>query len=112
MKIFDINKMFKGWFVGDFDPAVVKTKEFELAHHFHEKGYVDKDGPHYHKVATEINYIIKGKVIVNDDHCLSSGDIFVYEPYDVSNVKFLEDTDLMVAKIPSVKNDKYLVSED
>ena len=104
MKIFDINDMFKGWFIGDFDPAVVKTKEFELAHHFHEKGY--------HKVATEINYIIKGKVIVNDDHHLSSGGIFVYEPYDVSNVKFLEDTDLMVAKIPSAKNDKYLVSED
>ena len=37
--------------LGDFDPAVVKTKEFELAHHFHEKGYVDKEGPHYHKIA-------------------------------------------------------------
>ena len=31
MKIFDINDMFKGWFIGDFDPAVVKTKEFELS---------------------------------------------------------------------------------
>lgn len=110
MKIFNIEDMFKGWFIGNFEPSVIKTKEFEVAHHFHKKDYVDSEGSHYHKVALEINYVLKGKVIVNGKE-VEAGGIFVYEPYDESDVVFLEDTDLVVVKVPSVKNDKYLVSD-
>jgi len=49
MKIFNIEDMFKGWFIGNFEPSVIKTKEFEVAHHFHKKDYVDSEGSHYHK---------------------------------------------------------------
>ncbi len=102
--------MFKGWFIGDFDPSIIKTKKVEVAHHFHEAGYIDEGGSHYHKIATEVNYVIKGDVVV-DGVKLASGDFFVYEPYDNSDVQFISDTDLIVVKMPSCRNDKYFVNE-
>jgi len=110
MKRYNITDMFKGWFIGNFDPSIIKTEEFEVAHHFHEAGYIDEKGSHYHKVATEVNYIIKGDVIV-DGVKLTSGDFFVYEPYDNTDVQFISDTDLIVIKTPSCINDKYFVNE-
>ena len=39
--------MVKGWFVGDFEPSVYKTKEFEVGYFTHKKG--EKWPFHYHK---------------------------------------------------------------
>ena len=111
MKTFKIEDMHNGWFIGNFDPCVTKTKDVEVAHHFHEKGYKNDEGPHYHKKATEVNYIINGKVTVSGKQ-LTAGDIFVYEPRDISDVQFLSDTDLIVIKMPSCINDKFLINNE
>ncbi len=37
--------------------------------------------------------------------------MFVYEPGDIADVEFLEDTNLIVVKWPSVPSDKYMVEE-
>mgnify|MGYP003117993419 CR=1 FL=1 len=110
MKIFKIKDMVKGWFIGDFDPCVIKSKDVEVAHHFYKSNYENSEGAHYHKKATEINYIVNGEVIASGKK-LTTGDIFVYEPYDVSDVQFLSDTNLIVVKMPSCTNDKFLVNE-
>lgn len=108
MKIHNINAMVNGWFIGNFKPSVFKNPFFEVAHHFHEKGFIgDK---HTHKVANEINYIVRGKLIASGK-VLMTGDIWEYEPNDVADVEFLEDTDLIVVKYPSVPNDKYPIDE-
>ena len=93
MKTFKISDMKGGWFVGDFVPSVLKTKKFEVGYHTHKKG--DDTSNQYHKDSTEINVIIKGKMIVNKKE-LKTGDIFVFEPYVVSEADFLEDTELIV----------------
>jgi quercetin dioxygenase-like cupin family protein len=75
-------------------------------HHFHEAGYV---GPrHYHKISPELSYILSGKLIASGK-TLSTGDMFLYEPEDIAEVEFLEDTNLIVVKWPSVPTDKYMV---
>lgn len=104
MKIHKINDMTKGWFIGDFEPSVLKTKDFEVGHHKHKKG--DPTHNHYHKESTEINVIITGKMIVNGKE-LSKGDIFSFEPYEVAEAEFLEDTELIVVRNGSAPNDKY-----
>lgn len=98
-------KNFKnGWFIGNFEPTLLKTKDFEIAHHSYKKGFIGEH--HTHKIAIEYNYILSGKAIVSSE-TLGPGDIFIYEPNDISNVIFLEDTELIIIKTPSIPGDKY-----
>ena len=107
MKILNIKDMKGGWFVGNFDPSVLKTDKFEVGYHTHKKG--DDTHNHYHKESNEINVIIKGEMIVNK-RLLKSGDIFVFEPYTVSEAEFIEDTELIVVRDSSNTSDKYNAS--
>lgn len=106
MKIDTIKKMTNGWMIGDFEPNVLRTKEFEIAHHHYKKDF--KAVPHTHRMATEYNYIVSGHLIATG-HELRAGNLFIYEPNDVADVVFLEDTDLIIVKVPSVPSDKYEV---
>lgn len=124
-----------GWFIGDFEPTLLRTPAFEVAHHFYKKGFVST--PHTHKVGTEYNYIVTGSLVAkggrkyyehggpfcigasdsfDETHMdrkmaegltLGPGDIFIYEPFDVADVTFLEDTNLIIIKTPSLPGDKY-----
>jgi quercetin dioxygenase-like cupin family protein len=104
MKKFDFNLMKKGWFVGNFKPTAFKTKDCEVAYvrHFKDQEWEK----HFHKIATEITFIIKGKIKINDT-VFSSGDIFVIEPNEIVDPRFLEDSEVVIVKVPSDINDKY-----
>lgn len=124
MRVFPLNSCERGWFIGNFYPSVLHTKDFEVACLKLPKGYIgDK---HYHKIATEYNLLIYGKVkvkyswqvtnghtnenmIINDEAIISGGNIFVYEPEEVSDVEYLDDSCVITIKVPSVPNDKYKV---
>ena len=34
----DLKNMFRGWFVGNFEPSIYKTDQFEVGVLFHPKG--------------------------------------------------------------------------
>ena len=104
MKKFDFNLMKKGRFVGNFEPTAFKTKDCEVAYVRHFKD--QKWEKHFHKIATEITFIIKGKIKINDT-VFSSGDIFVIEPNEIADPRFLEDSEVVIVKVPSHINDKY-----
>lgn len=106
MKIDRIEDMIGGWFVGDFEPTAYKTKDFEVSYKYHPKG--EKWDNHYHKQATEINYLIRGKMNLSGTE-LNEGDIFTIYPNEVAIPEFLEDCELIVVKTPSIKGDKYIV---
>lgn len=116
MKTGNIENMKGGWFIGDFEPTLFKTKHFEIAHHKRLNGWTAS--PHIHKKSREYNYIVRGRVIVGNlcttDKAvvLGPGDYFIYEPNNVADVHCLEDTDLIVIKIPSLPDDKYPVNVD
>jgi mannose-6-phosphate isomerase-like protein (cupin superfamily) len=105
MKIFKIDDMKGGWFVGDFEPSTFKNPFFEVAHHQHKKG---KGKPHVHKVTTELTYIIEGEMLVSGQH-LKSGDMWIYDKNEVADVENLTNVSLIVVSWPSVHSDKYLV---
>lgn len=93
-----------GWFIGDFEPSLLKTKDFEVAVKKYEKG--EYHAPHHHKIATEINYLIKGTVKANHK-LIQPGQIFIFEPYEIAECEFLEDVEILVIKTPCAPGDKY-----
>lgn len=105
MQIFKLENMIKGWFVGDFEPSVLKSKDVEVGVKEYKKG--DYEQKHHHKIATEITLIAKGRVKMNGVE-YQKGDIIVIEPNEASDFEALEDTMSVVVKMPSVLNDKYL----
>lgn len=108
MKIFNLNAMKMGWFIGDFDPSVFRTSDFEVGYTTHKQGeYRD---PHYHREAIEITLVISGELLLNEQ-LFVAGDIFIIDPYEVAAPSFLTDVEVIVIKVPSVPGDKYLVEE-
>lgn len=106
MQLFKLDHFTKGWFVGDFEKGIVRTKEFEVAVHTYRAGEAPE--PHFHKIAKEITVIHSGKFTMNGV-TLSAGDVVVLEPNEVARFTCLEDGSDTIVKIPSVPNDKYSV---
>jgi hypothetical protein len=104
MKFNNINNFHRGWIVGNFVPSLIPNTDMDIGLLVCEKDHI-ADG-HYHKLHTEHNIIVSGKALINDS-VYTDGDIFIYEPYDRSIVRYLETTTLLVIKHPSVKGDKY-----
>jgi quercetin dioxygenase-like cupin family protein len=98
--------MFRGWFIGDFEPSVYKTKLFEVGKMTHKKDEIKPK--HYHKIATEINVMLSGKMILQGNE-INIGDIFIFEPGEIADPIFLDDCEILVVKIPSIPGDKYEV---
>lgn len=103
-----IDNMYRGWFIGNFDPSVYKTDQFEVALLSHFKD--EKWPKHYHKIAKEINLLVSGKMIINDV-IINPGDIFVLDTYEIADPIFLEDCKIVCIKTKSVLGDKYEVTE-
>ncbi len=106
MKLFKLDKMKKGWFVGDFLPTSVSSKDCEVAYRPFYKGA--KEPNHVHKIGQEITLIASGRVLMNGkEH--GPGDIVVLEPGEASDFEALENGTVVVVKLPSVPGDKYEV---
>lgn len=104
MRIFKAKDMINGWFIGDFIPTAYKTDACEVA--VKEYGVGETEAKHLHKIATEVTFIVKGKVEMNGiEYC--DGDIIVMEPGEATDFKALAETINVVVKIPSIKGDKY-----
>lgn len=101
-----LEDMIKGWFVGGFDPAVVKTEACEVAIKKYNAG--EKEVAHYHKIATEITVVLSGQIKMAGKVWVT-GDIIVLEPGEVTSFEAITDATNAVVKIPGALNDKYLV---
>ena len=107
MKTAKLEDMIKGWFVGNFEPTLLHTNDVEVAVKSYKKG--DYEEKHYHKIATELTVITRGRVKMNGVE-YKEGDIIVMEPNEATDFECLEDdTQNVVVKIPGANNDKYIV---
>lgn len=104
MKVIKLHDMTRGWFVGNFEPTVLETNDVEVAVKKYKKG--DYEERHYHKIATEITVVVKGKVKM-DGVEYKENDIIVIEPNESTDFEALEDTICTVVKYPGVNKDKY-----
>ena len=105
MKLSRIEDYVGGWFVGNFSPTAYKTNQFEVSFKIHPKG--QKWDIHYHDTVTEINVVVRGNMILQGKE-LKTGDVFILEPYEIADPEFLEDTEIICVKTPSL-NDKISV---
>ena len=104
MKHAKLDGMVKGWFIGDFDPSLLKTQQVEVAVKNYKRG--DQEGVHYHKIATEITVVVSGRVRMNGVE-YQTGDIIVIEPLESTDFEAIEDSITTVVKYPGVTDDKY-----
>jgi hypothetical protein len=104
MKLAKLSDFTNGWFIGNFEPSLIKTPAFEVAIHHYHKDYIGQS--HFHRLAGEANVVISGRLSANGVE-LGPGDIFYFHPEEISSVKFLADTTLVIIKIPSIPGDKY-----
>jgi hypothetical protein len=58
--MFNLNDYTKGWLVGDFDPALIKSKDIEVGIKEYKKG--DVESLHVHNIVTEYTIVLTGKV--------------------------------------------------
>ena len=106
MKFFNLDSMKRGWFVGNFEPSVYKTEEFEVAVKRYEKGEHEKS--HYHKIAYEITLVIEGMILMNNKK-FDQGDIIILDPGESCEFKCLtEKATTVVVKTASIIDDKYI----
>lgn len=106
MKKFNLDDMIGGWFVGDFNPSLIKQSEFEVAIKRYSKG--EKEDNHKHEIAIEITVIVEGRVLMNEKE-YSKNDIIYISPGETTDFIVLEDTITVVVKTPSLPNDKYIL---
>jgi quercetin dioxygenase-like cupin family protein len=106
MKKYKLEDFKMGWFIGNFEPNILKTETFEAGLLFRKKGLYES--PHYHAIATEYNLIVSGSMTLNGED-LKTGDIFIVEPNEIVYPTFHEDTYLMCIKTPSIPTDKHIV---
>lgn len=106
MRLDRIEQYKNGWFIGDFEPSLIRTKDFEISLMHHKKGaYIPL---HYHHLVEEMNVFVSGSMRCNG-LLLEPGDIFIFEKDEVSNCTVLEDSTIVVVKVPSIIGDKYNV---
>jgi len=108
MKVSKLSDYTRGWIIGDFEPSILRTKDFEVAVFNHSKG--EKWPSHYHKEAVEYNVLVSGKMMMHDQE-LNAGDVFVLDRYEVANPIFLEDCTVVCVKTPSIPSDKFEVTK-
>lgn len=102
----NLKNMIKGWFVGDFDQSVLRSKQFEVAVKKYSAG--ERECLHVHKIATEITVVIYGRVEMNNRE-FSEGDIITLSPGEPTDFRVLEDCCTVVVKTPSAIGDKFLL---
>lgn len=103
-----LEDMIGGWFIGNFEPSLLKTNDVEVAVKKYKAG--DTEEEHYHKVATEYTVILKGKVRMMDIE-YNEGDILTIPPMESTDFLALADVTTVVVKIPGALNDKYLTKK-
>jgi len=105
MKKYNLQDMIGGWFIGNFEPSVVKIPDFEVAVKYYLAG--QSEPKHTHKEAVEFTVIVKGTVVMNGKTYML-GDIIEVEKMEAVGFVALTDVTTVVVKIPSVLGDKYV----
>lgn len=103
MRIIPLSEFTRGWFIGDFEPSVLKTSKFEVGVFKHSKG---EDWPtHYHQYHTEYNVLVTGKMSIYGT-IIEPESVFVVPKKSIVKPVFLEDCVIVCVKSPSIPGDK------
>jgi quercetin dioxygenase-like cupin family protein len=107
MKILSINDFSNGWIIGDFEPSLYRTNDFEVAFKSFKKQ--EREPNHFQRSATEASIVVSGHIRMGAHH-LKPGDIVLVEPGEPCDFEALEDSTVIAIKWPSLPDDKVIVS--
>ena len=106
MEIIDCND-YLGWFVGKFNPALIKSEEFEFGYKRIAKN--TKPDYHYHKLKTEYTILIEGEIYCESTSTLIKPiSCIKMNPNEKNDQFFTKDSLILIINSPSVMNDKYI----
>ena len=95
-----------GWFLGDFEPSLIKNKDLEFGYKRIPKN--TKPDYHFHKFKTEYTILLEGKI-----KCLESNKVIIpitcikLSPFEKNDQYFIEDSLILIINNPSKRDDKY-----
>lgn len=104
MKIHELSNMTRGWFIGPFEPSLMKTDAFECAVKCYAVG--QKEAAHVHKLSTEFTVIADGTARMNGV-VYRSGTIVEIAPGEAADFEALTNVTTFVVKVPAIPGDKY-----
>lgn len=94
-----------GWFVGNFEPSILKSEHFEACVKSYPAGAMEAS--HYQLISIEITVIISGTARMGD-RILGAGDIVLLDAHEIADFEAVTDVILVALKTPSLPNDKVL----
>lgn len=106
MKEYQLKNFTNGWFVGNFEPTIFATNDFEVSVKFFEAG--DREPLHKQILATELTAVISGIVQMNSKE-FSVGTIIEFKPGEACEFFSVTDATLVCVKFPSIPNDKIVM---
>tara|TARA_E500000331_G_C16978773_1_gene592544 strand:- start:203 stop:526 length:324 start_codon:yes stop_codon:yes gene_type:complete len=99
---------YKGWFVGDFQPNLLESKDLEFGYKRIIKG--TKPDYHYHKFKTEFTILLEGSILLEKTKkIIEPISCIKLNPFETNDQYFIEDCLILIINSPSVKNDKHLL---
>ena len=93
----------RGWFIGNFPESAFRTDKFEVCYQKQDRRVMPS---HYHKDLHEIMLVISGKMLLNGE-IFTAGEIAVLEPGEINQMEYLEQTEVIGIKTPSIPEDKH-----
>ena len=105
MQLYRLSDYKDGWFIGDFLPSIIRTKQFEVAYKVHRRGSLWPR--HLQRKAVEINLITRGRLSLNG-RVFEVGDIILVPAKFPIKPRFLTNVEVVVIKIPSLPGDKVI----
>jgi len=102
----NIDEYVRGWLIGDFEPSIKRTTDYEIGVLTHKQG--EKWPFHYHKESREINILLSGEMIINNQS-IKRNTLFIFEKGMISCPLFLTDCIVLCIKVPSLPGDKWII---
>jgi hypothetical protein len=106
VEVRDISEFTKGWFIGDFEPTMLKTSDFEVGVKFFVEG--DTEPLHKQIIATEFTVVISGDIQMNGKK-FTRGQIVRIDPEEPADFLALTDASLLCLKTPSIPSDRVVL---
>lgn len=99
MKKFNLNQdgFIRGWIVGNFDPALIKSDSHEIGIKYYKIGDYEKS--HRHNLSREVTVIVFGTVKINGI-IYGEGDIIIQECGDYADFEVLSEKAITVVYRP------------
>lgn len=103
MKRYSLDGMVGGWFIGNFEPSIFASQDFEICLKRYKKG--DVEPAHFQHVATEYTLVVSGIIRMGLME-FRENEIVEIPPLEIADFESITDSIVVAIKTPSMPSDK------